>query len=177
MIYKSQPLGIKLKLPLQWEVMRQYSDSKYCFDVDDDRCTEQIINDNPRSGNYSFNIIISKEFFNGSLKNYKNYKYNELINSYGSPKIVDDKEIILKSIPALQIEYTEKAYAEPRQYKSMKIHLGENNTFYEIRYIPNIQSDYYKFLPEVQNILNTIEFIFSKPEVKVPSFPDAPPEI
>lgn len=131
-----------------------------------------MMNDDFVSGNHSFTTGIQKYSFNGSLKDFISYRYNILKTEVNGFSFLDDKEIKFKNNPSWQMEYI----ADPlggQILKHMSIFTKVNDTFYELSYSPVKESDYSKYLPEAQNVLNTIEFIPPKPpEVKEPSFLD-----
>ena len=168
--YVSEPLGVKLQIPPQWQVIdRNENEPENCFS-EDKNCSIIMMNDEFVSGNVSFTTSIQKYSFNGSLKDFLNYKYN-IFEKVKGFTFLADQEMKFKDNPAWQIEYT---YAPLGQtLKQMSIFTQVNNTFYELVYTSMKESDYSKYLQEAQNVLNTIEFIPSKPpEIKKPSFFD-----
>jgi hypothetical protein len=170
--YVSEPLGIKLQIPSQWEIYVdvEKKDPENCFGDDIYTCFTEFRNDDLVSGNHSFTTMLTKYSFNGSLKDFITSRYNFLSTVPIEFTFLDDKEIMFKNIPAWQMEYT--AGSAVNTMKVIGIFTKVNNTFYGLSYSAR-ESDYSKYLPEALNVLNTIEFIPSKiPEVKRPSFLD-----
>jgi hypothetical protein len=176
--YKSEPIGIKLQIPSEWYILSENNKTEDCFGVGEDLdCSVMMYNTNfflnPENAKYVF--LVSKNSFNGSLKDFTKHQFNQLQNSETNKEFsfIDDKETTIQGYPAWQIEYTRKGIFDKESAKEMETFVKVNNTFYSLSYLPNTLLDYDKYLPEVQNVLQTIEFIPSKlPEEKKPSFLD-----
>jgi hypothetical protein len=174
--YKSEVLGIKLQIPSEWYIFTANNSTDECFG-EDLACNVMMYNvdlfSNPSNAKYGF--FISKNSFNGSLKDFTADKYNELQNSKTTKKFsfIDDKETTVQGYPAWQIEYNREGILSDHAKKEMETYVKVNNTFYSLYYSPNIPEDYDAFLPVVQNVINSTEFISSKPpDIKKPSFLD-----
>jgi len=185
--YTSEPIGVKLEIPSHWEINYENNGSEYCFD----KIINCSIGIKERGlGIHSFQISIGKESFNGSLKNFTSHMYNKSKTDYKDFTFLDDKQILLRDIPAWQIEFTRGQIIEVSKFNQMFKNLGMddgieetvkelniytkvNNTFYKLGYSPLEPSDYSKYLPKVINFFKTIEFIQPKPiQIKKPSFLD-----
>jgi hypothetical protein len=73
------------------------------------------------------------------------------------------------------MDYSNKKYTfdKDNTRKNMEIYVKVNNTYYEIFYNTIDQLDFDLYLPTIQNVLQTLDFIPSKPpEMKKPSFLD-----
>ena len=185
--YISEPIGVKLQIPSQWEISYENNGTEYCFD--------EIINcwigiKEQELGIHGFQISIGKESFNGSLKEFTSHMYNKSKTDYKDFTFLDDKQIMLRDIPAWQLEFNRGQIIDSDKFnkmfkglgmdidiedtkKELNIYTKVNNTFYKLGYIPSKQSDYSNYLPKVINFFNTIEFIPPKPiEIKKPSFLD-----
>src|SRR5215204_5083271 len=119
--YISEPIGVKLQIPPNWEISYENNGTEYCFD--------EIINcwvgiKEPALGIHGFQISIAKESYNGSLKEFTSYMYNESKTKYKDFTFLDDKQIKIRDIPAWQLEFTRDEVIDTSKFNKIFKNLG-----------------------------------------------------
>jgi len=93
-----------------------------------------------------------------SLDQFIRYKYNEARSdndNFTSTNGNGNKTVVGTTLPSSQIEYLTSSYPA----KGLKIFAQVNNSFYEISYHAFEEALYSKRLPQIQNVLGSIEFL------------------
>ena len=166
--YKSEPIGVKLQIPAEWKIYQENNKTEDCFGDTITNCKLHMQNNDLFSG-VDYTFLISKiTKSNMSLVNYLTIQYEDLKRGEGFT-LIEDKEIIIDNKQAWMIVYS--IISNNERHQIMENIIKVNDTFYSIGYSPIDDSDYSKYIPEVQKVFSSIEFIPSKPpETKEPSF-------
>jgi hypothetical protein len=171
--YVSEPLGIKLQIPSEWYKLQENNSTNDCFGKII-RCIIFFTNYNffKLDKTVDYRVGIQKYGLTFmDIKDLAESSYNYHIENSKGFTFISDSNTTIDNNPAWQMEYTIDSLGDDTS-KYMSIYTKVNDTSYELMYSSD-ESNYSKYLPEALNVLNTIEFISSKPpEVKKPSFLD-----
>jgi hypothetical protein len=171
--YQNLDMGIRLSYPSLWFKAGQYSNTidKDCSDLCEQSWevnnTQEIlaIDKYDPSGQ-----TISQSCKCDSLIQFVKYMYKKNQNDAGADFtfINDNQTIVGKKYPAWQYEYSHSIG------KNLDILTKVNNTYYAILYLTLGNGSYGKHLPEVKEVIDSIEFLpIQKPVARIPSFMNA----
>jgi hypothetical protein len=190
--YRSEPIGIKLQIPLEWDIFGEYNTTEECFSEIMNECYVYFTNYNRFKNflsdedmdKYSFSIQKHGIMPSVTLKDMATAKYNHYKENTRGFNFTSDNKTTVQNNPAWQMVFTEDNpntnidIYDPSTYniksKTLEIYTkADNKTFYEISYKADEESYYSTYLPVIQNVIKTLEFIPDKPvEKNRPSFLD-----
>lgn len=165
--YENPQIGVRLSYPTTWQepiMGDDIPDALYLSIFD-------------RYGANPFIAVIRENEFSDFYKNcncdvlktFMQEVYKQQSKSPNFSFINDNQTTVGKNYPAWQFEYSDIVKGERMNH--LDVYTKVNDTLYRLMYSPGRSEAYERNLPEVRNLINSIEFnSVEKPLAKAPSF-------